>query len=317
MQKILECSSKGDKRFSAFYARVSVFGKTNTIENHYQFAKIYRLVDGSVHRINSISEIKGKTKRTDIAKLIGFEVNGKIFEPRYLTSFYQSLWIKYLDNNPLLVEFAKQFDDYHDIFKGKNTINCQADVIRQYIKKGRKSFFENEIFKEYIFALGLKHQVFYRRGNLFTGDMDIFGHQTNCLGYMGKGIAKEVKSLYPKVYYTYKDAYKNMGDRLLGSTLILNEHGDILGDSYNYSECKIIANIFGQNRISASKKMTQYDSFKTALIELKEFAKKYMFWIGIPSYIGCRNGGGNWEIVRGIIEEIFTDYPIILFEYDC
>ena len=37
--KILECSSAGDKRFSAFYALVDVFGVTNSIERHYQSVK--------------------------------------------------------------------------------------------------------------------------------------------------------------------------------------------------------------------------------------------------------------------------------------
>lgn len=37
--KILECSSKGDKRFSAFYAKIKVFGIYDSIENHYQNCK--------------------------------------------------------------------------------------------------------------------------------------------------------------------------------------------------------------------------------------------------------------------------------------
>lgn len=41
--KILECSSRGDKRFSAFYAKVEVFSKLDSIENHYQSCK--RTVD--------------------------------------------------------------------------------------------------------------------------------------------------------------------------------------------------------------------------------------------------------------------------------
>ncbi|GAA4879506.1 hypothetical protein GCM10023310_69600 [Paenibacillus vulneris] len=51
------------------------------------------------------------------------------------------LWVKYLDDNPELVEYAKGFDDFNDIFKGKS-LNCQADVVRQYIKQGRESLVE-------------------------------------------------------------------------------------------------------------------------------------------------------------------------------
>ena len=35
----LECSSKGDKRFSAFYAFVEFNGKYDSIEHHYQNCK--------------------------------------------------------------------------------------------------------------------------------------------------------------------------------------------------------------------------------------------------------------------------------------
>lgn len=37
--KVLECSSKGDKRLSAFYAKINLFGNYNSIENHYQLSK--------------------------------------------------------------------------------------------------------------------------------------------------------------------------------------------------------------------------------------------------------------------------------------
>ena len=129
--KILECSSKGDKRFSAFYARVLVFGKENSIENHYQLSK--RIGDFTP---THWKEVKGK-QPTHIV------VNGVHLDLSYLSSWYKYLWAVYLDNNPTLVDYAKQFDDFSDMFRGKS-INCQADVIRQYVKKGRESIY-NEI----------------------------------------------------------------------------------------------------------------------------------------------------------------------------
>lgn len=114
-KKILECSSKGDKRFSAMYAQVKAFGVTDTIENHYQ-----------------------KCKRTGTSATKGQPVDHIVlirrkFPATMLTAWYRMLWIRYLDNNPDLVEYARQFDEFTDMFRGKNTINCQADVIRDYI----------------------------------------------------------------------------------------------------------------------------------------------------------------------------------------
>ena len=46
------------------------------------------------------------------------------------------LWVRYLDENPELVEYAKGFDTFSDMFRGKS-VNCQADVIRDYVIHGR------------------------------------------------------------------------------------------------------------------------------------------------------------------------------------
>jgi len=33
-----------------------------------------------------------------------------------------------------MVAYAKGFDVFHDMFRGKNTVNCQADVIASYVR---------------------------------------------------------------------------------------------------------------------------------------------------------------------------------------
>lgn len=120
----LECSSRGDKRFSAFYARITVGGKNDSIENHYQLSKRFGEMAPQTWR-----DAKGK-------KPTHFVVNGKRFEMTHFSCWYKLLWVKYLDQHPELVEYAKQFDTFTDMFRGK-ALNCQADVIRDYIKKGR------------------------------------------------------------------------------------------------------------------------------------------------------------------------------------
>lgn len=124
--KILECSSKGDKRFSAFYARVTAFGVFDSIENHYQLSKRFGDFVPSSWR-----DAKGKNP-THI------ELSGKQHDLEMLSQWYKLLWVRYLDNNTHLVEYASQYDEFNDIFKGKS-INCQADVVRQYVKEGRES----------------------------------------------------------------------------------------------------------------------------------------------------------------------------------
>ena len=134
VKRVLECSSRGDKRFSAFYALVEVNGVRDSIENHYQNCK--RSVVGGV------SVVSGKGKKVDHMVL-----GDKSFSPKHLSSFYNLLWIKYLDKNQNLVDYAKEFDEFNDMFKG-SSINCQADVIRKYVIEGREVLMDS--CKEFI-----------------------------------------------------------------------------------------------------------------------------------------------------------------------
>ena len=98
---ILQCHSKGDKRFSALYAKVTIDRKTKTIEEFYQDCK--RDKDG-----NKVT--KGK-------KVSYMEFRNIKLPVYFLSQFYDLLWIQYFVQNKELYIYAKQFDDYRDIFK--------------------------------------------------------------------------------------------------------------------------------------------------------------------------------------------------------
>lgn len=138
--RTLECSSKGDKRYSAFVAKVEVFQVNDSIEFHYQLAKRFNNItnpnvnDTWDNKMKYLKSVKGK--RPDYI-VIGHNE----YDLKYLSQFYDLLWLKYLDENKGLVEYASGFDDYTDMFKGKS-INCQADTIRKYIKQGREVILE-------------------------------------------------------------------------------------------------------------------------------------------------------------------------------
>ena len=131
MTKILECSSVGDKRFSAFYANVEYGGRETNIERHYQSAKFFK---------NKPKKVKGVQPDGVLLKT----PDGKkeiLFKTEFLTPWYKLLWLMYFDANPQLLEYAAQFDEFNDVFKGKS-LNCQADVVRQFVLEGRESVFK-------------------------------------------------------------------------------------------------------------------------------------------------------------------------------
>ncbi|MGL5315312.1 MAG: hypothetical protein ACRC92_18795 [Peptostreptococcaceae bacterium] len=123
---VLECSSKGDKRFSALYAKIKVNGVYDSIENHYQKAKLFKDGHGFIR--------KG-------AKPIGIHFNGVDYkDTSLLSSYYAMLWFKYLFTNKDLLEVINSYDDFTDTFRGKS-VNCQADMIKDVREYGLQGFF--------------------------------------------------------------------------------------------------------------------------------------------------------------------------------
>lgn len=125
--KVLYCDSRGDKRFSALYAKVAAFGVEHTIEEHYQLAKRLSGQPAPTHW----KQMKGK--KPDFVEIAGHD-----FPVERLTNWYALLWVWYLDDHPDLVEYAKGFDQFVDRMAGQ-AMNHQDTMIQRYVKKGRES----------------------------------------------------------------------------------------------------------------------------------------------------------------------------------
>lgn len=139
-------------------------------------------------------------------------------------------------------------------------------------------------------------------GNLLDEELDIIAHQVNCLGIMGAGIALQIKNKYPEVYKEYKRASERIPmQELLGRSQII----------FVEREGKFVANIFSQQRIGKGRQ-TNYEALKEGLIELKNFAKKNNYSVGLPYKIGCGLAGGDWGVVRKIIDQAFYDYEVTI-----
>jgi len=97
----LECSSRGDKRFSAFYAKVN----GHSIEEWYQAAK--KFADG----------LTGLTWR---------EAKGrKAVNTKECARLYAGLWDQYITENPELLIVLRKASGLSDVF-GQEGHCCQA-----------------------------------------------------------------------------------------------------------------------------------------------------------------------------------------------
>lgn len=119
--KTLYCDSRGDRRFSALYAEITLKdGSRTTIEKYYQ----------SVKRGYSNEHLR---KGAPVHHVV---INGVEYPPSILTPLYNRLWEMYFEQNPELLEYAKQFDNFVDRFAGKS-INTQAKAIEALVNKHR------------------------------------------------------------------------------------------------------------------------------------------------------------------------------------
>lgn len=147
--------------------------------------------------------------------------------------------------------------------------------------------------------------VKYVKGNLLDASENIIGHQVNAQGVMGSGLAKQIRSKYPEAYIAYKEySEQNSPYDLLGRCQLVTA-----------GENKWVANLFGQLNYGRGKyRYTDYDALRTALTSLKEAAKRIDVSVALPKFIGCGLANGDWNVVSEIVEEVFEDYEVTIYE---
>ena len=147
--------------------------------------------------------------------------------------------------------------------------------------------------------------------DIFKSGADVICHQVNCQGVMGSGIAKQVREKYPEAYDSYKFICDN-AKKENGTSSLLGVCQRVRIDGH-----KTIINVFSQDRYGYDGKCyTDYDALKKCLTTIKNSYKGKT--IAIPYLMGCGLGGGNWELVSKLIEDIFNDNDttVLICEYN-
>lgn len=161
--------------------------------------------------------------------------------------------------------------------------------------------------------------IIIKQGNILNAVENIIGHQVNGIGVMGSGLAKQIRNQYPHVYRAYREftLKADKPEQLLGINLMLYPSGRRLhNDEHPHKGIKIFANLFGQARISRHKKMTDEQALRQALEQLAAYAKEYNLSVALPYGIGCGLGGGDWNVVYDIIDDVFQDHSVTLYRYN-
>lgn len=140
--------------------------------------------------------------------------------------------------------------------------------------------------------------------NILDVPYGIIGHQVNCLGVMGSGVAASIKKAYPPVFNSYAKMCGLIPERrryqLLGQVQFVTA-SEIEGKPL------IFANIFSQLDTSCSSRQTEYGSLHRGLKTIEEKTRGLRLPIHFPYLIGCGAGGGDWNIVSEMIESVFEN----------
>lgn len=139
----------------------------------------------------------------------------------------------------------------------------------------------------------------YKAGNLLTADVNIIVHGCNCKLSMGAGIAKQIKKMFPEAHTA--DLETMWGDKSKLGTYTKAE-----------TKSKTIVNAYTQFNYTKDEIDVDYDALIRVFTKIKEDFPHYLK-IGMPR-IGCGLAGGDWNKVEFILDRIFDDRIIEIYD---
>ena len=110
----------------------------------------------------------------------------------------------------------------------------------------------------------------YYEGDIFSSNADLICHQVNCQGVFGRGMAGQVKKLFPEVEKSYKILTKQWTEEVGGKTAKLL--GRVSAQPVEKDgRWFLIANLYGQDDYGKNGVYTDYEALEKALEEICEF----------------------------------------------
>ena len=127
--------------------------------------------------------------------------------------------------------------------------------------------------------------------------VDVIIQQCKTTNKFDEGLASQIKRMYPKAWEADVQAAK-LGKNTLGS--------------YSWAQVtpvKYVFNVYSYSTQGVNKRFTDYDALRKGLESAKWYISTMLDnpTIGL-GHIGCGPGRGDWNIVRKIVSEVFTDY---------
>ncbi len=141
-------------------------------------------------------------------------------------------------------------------------------------------------------------EILKRYGDITTTEARYICHCVNAQGKMRSGVAKAIRDKFPRAYEVYKEKYES-GELRLGS---------VIG-----ADCgtHIILNLVGQEFYGREPGRV-YVSYRALRKGIQLINENITEPVAFP-LIGCGLAGGDWRLVREIIEEESTRFQPIVY----
>lgn len=148
-------------------------------------------------------------------------------------------------------------------------------------------------------------------GDLLASNEPVILHGVNNCGVMGAGIALAIKKKWPEVFNLYHDNYLDQTRRM-----VLGDIQPVMLDSWMETKTgtQLVINACTQRLNSSAAKArgeipVSYDAIDRIFHTLDHMNLKT---VAMPM-IGAGLGGGNWKVIREIIEGRATTFEPIVY----
>lgn len=144
-----------------------------------------------------------------------------------------------------------------------------------------------------------------KKGDLTLATEDIIAHGCNAQGRMRSGVARCIRRTFPEAYHAYMREYNTKGLQL----------GKVIWAKAKTRD-KLIANCITQDKYGYDgSQYVDYTAIKRCFEIILGNAVPYSQTIAIPT-IGAGLGGGDWDKIVEIINEVSGDYPVNVYWRD-
>jgi O-acetyl-ADP-ribose deacetylase (regulator of RNase III) len=165
-------------------------------------------------------------------------------------------------------------------------------------------------------------------GNLIhlavAGEFDVITHGCNCFCTMGAGIAPQMAAMFrcdefPLEHIKYRGDLNKLGQinyvakRLVGKNNFDAEYPLSKDKKYLHVVNSYTQYMYGPNHTDGHRSPVDYDAIVLCMRKINHIFKG--LHIGLPQ-IGCGLAGGDWEIVKGIIQRELKDCNVTVVIYD-